>query len=149
MEKTYTEIVSEVLKSKKTSYSIGQATGIKPQILDRYRNGDSKIENMSLKNAEAIVKYAQTAPKTISSNKSQWLGMARLMGDAKSAKEFLGTHIYAYTTKESALNAFKHEIKKREINKRSLKGETNKLGTPPEELVPWLSELTVDDVADR
>lgn len=56
IEKIKAEI-EKILNSDDTSYRIAKETGIAVQIIDRYRQGKSKIENMTLKNAEKILKF--------------------------------------------------------------------------------------------
>ena len=51
IEEIKTEI-KKILNSSETSYRISKETGIAVQVIDRYRHGKSKIENMTLKNAE-------------------------------------------------------------------------------------------------
>lgn len=50
--------IEKILKSDETSYRISKETGIAVQVIDRYRHGESKIENMTLKNAEKILKFS-------------------------------------------------------------------------------------------
>lgn len=49
--------IEKILNSNETSYRIAKETGIAVQIIDRYRKEESKIENMTLKNAEKILKF--------------------------------------------------------------------------------------------
>ena len=51
--------IEKILKSDETSYRISKETGIAVQVIDRYRHGKSKIENMTLKNAEKILKFGK------------------------------------------------------------------------------------------
>lgn len=53
----YTDIISRLLSSSLTSYRIAKDTGLPPQLLDNYRTGKSKVENMSLGKAEKLVEY--------------------------------------------------------------------------------------------
>ena len=55
--------IKKVLNSDETSYRIAKETGIAVQIIDRYRKGESKIENMTLKNAEKILKFGKKSDK--------------------------------------------------------------------------------------
>lgn len=50
--------IEKILNSNETSYRIAKETGIAVQIIDRYRKEESKIENMTLKNAEKILKFS-------------------------------------------------------------------------------------------
>ena len=58
IEEIKTEI-KKILNSSETSYRISKETGIAVQVIDRYRHGKSKIENMTLKNAEKILKFGK------------------------------------------------------------------------------------------
>lgn len=51
--------IEKILNSDETSYRISKETGIAVQVIDRYRHGKSKIENMTLKNAEKILKFGK------------------------------------------------------------------------------------------
>ena len=51
--------IKKILNSSETSYRISKETGIAVQVIDRYRHGKSKIENMTLKNAEKILKFGK------------------------------------------------------------------------------------------
>lgn len=62
IEKIKAEI-EKILNSDDTSYRIAKETGIAVQIIDRYRQGKSKIENMTLKNAEKILKFGKKSDK--------------------------------------------------------------------------------------
>lgn len=57
MIETIKREIEKILKSDETSYRISKETGIAVQVIDRYRQGKSKIENMTLKNAEKILKF--------------------------------------------------------------------------------------------
>ena len=59
MTQTYTELIRELFESDRTSYSIARDSGMTTQFVDNYRKkvNPSKIENMSLKNAEALITY--------------------------------------------------------------------------------------------
>jgi transcriptional regulator with XRE-family HTH domain len=58
MRKTYTDIISELLDEKITSYRLAQETGLSVQLLDKYRHGKSNINNMTLEKAERLVNFA-------------------------------------------------------------------------------------------
>ena len=49
----------EKLLKEHTTYSLGKATGINPNQLQRFKTGAQKIENMSLKNAIKLLEYAK------------------------------------------------------------------------------------------
>ena len=51
--------IEKILNNNETSYRISKETGIAVQVIDRYRQGKSKIENMTLKNAEKILKFGK------------------------------------------------------------------------------------------
>ena len=51
--------IEKILNGDETSYRISKETGIAVQVIDRYRHGKSKIENMTLKNAEKILKFGK------------------------------------------------------------------------------------------
>ncbi|WP_277046455.1 XRE family transcriptional regulator [Solobacterium moorei] len=42
------EEVKRILKSDKTTYQIAKETGVSTAIIDNYRTGKSKIENMTM-----------------------------------------------------------------------------------------------------
>jgi hypothetical protein len=52
--------IQELLDSKITSYRIRQETGIAQQVIDRYRKKESKIENMTLKNAKKLINFKKS-----------------------------------------------------------------------------------------
>lgn len=148
MEKTYTEIIMKLLNGKLTSYKISKDTGLTPQFLDNYRTGKSKIENMALGKAELLVKYAASS-KTVSVNKSQWINIVRSVDNVDDAKKVLGRYVFGWSSKEAALQAFKHAVLKRDQGARAVKDIPVKLGEKPDEIIPWLKNITVDDLADR
>ena len=51
------KIVEEILNSD-TAYSLSKVTGINVSQLQRYKNKEQKIENMSIKNAKKLLEYA-------------------------------------------------------------------------------------------
>ncbi|MGX7091164.1 helix-turn-helix domain-containing protein [Hutsoniella sourekii] len=56
--KEYIKMIEKLIfDSDITTYRIAKETGIATQVLDRYKNGGSKIENMSLKNASKLVDF--------------------------------------------------------------------------------------------
>lgn len=54
-------LIKELLASDITSYQISKKTGIHTQVIDRYRNGQSKLENMTLKNGQKLSDLAKVA----------------------------------------------------------------------------------------
>lgn len=142
--------VERVLNSKLTSYKIAKDCGLSTQLIDSYRTGKSKVENMALGKAEILASYYDEHLKgnVISMNKSQWVNLARHHKTLESAKEFLGSHVFGWSSKESALQTFKHEILKDNQRGRLQKDERVPLGEKPDEVIPWLKELSVDDLAD-
>ena len=50
------KIVKEVLDSD-TAYSLSKETGINVSQLQRYKNKERKIENMTIKNAQKLLDY--------------------------------------------------------------------------------------------
>ena len=52
--------IQELFNSDITSYRIKQETGIAQQVIDRYRKGASKVENMTLKNAKKLINFKKT-----------------------------------------------------------------------------------------
>lgn len=148
MEKTYTEIIVKLLKGKLTSYKIAKDTGLTPQFLDNYRTGKSKVENMALGKAELLVKYA-TSIQVVSVSKSQWINIVGSAKNADEAKKVLGRYVFGWSSKESALQTFKHAVLKRDQISRSVKDIDVPFGENPDEIIPWLENITVDDLADR
>lgn len=148
MQKSYIEIIAKLLNGKLTSYKIAKDTGLTTQYIDNYRTGKSKIENMALGKAEILVKYASSV-KTVSVNKSQWINLVGRVKNVEEAREMLGYYVYGWSSKESALETFKHSVYKWHRDIMNLKGAAIPIGTKPEELLPWLKEITIDDLADR
>lgn len=149
MTKTYTEIITKLLKGKLTSYKIAKDTGLTPQYIDNYRTGKSKIENMALGKAELLVDYAKKVD-VVSVGKQQWINIVgRAPTTPEEAKKLLGRYVYDWKSKESALAAFKHAVLKNDQLSRQAKNESVKLGENPDEVIAWLEEITVDDLADR
>lgn len=60
----YIEIVRQVL-GQFSGYEIAKNTGLKPQMINRYQNGQSEIENMTLKVANAIMEFANNRKEDI------------------------------------------------------------------------------------
>ena len=52
--------IQELFDSKITSYRIKKETGIAQQVIDRYRKSESKIENMTLKNAKKLINFKKS-----------------------------------------------------------------------------------------
>lgn len=52
--------IQELLNSNITSYRIKKETGIAQQVIDRYRKKESKIENMTLKNAKKLINFKKS-----------------------------------------------------------------------------------------
>lgn len=55
--------IQELFNSDITSYRIKQETGIAQQVIDRYRRNESKIENMTLKNAKKLINFKKVYKK--------------------------------------------------------------------------------------
>lgn len=51
------EQIKALIESDITGYRIGQETDVKQQTYDRYRKGQSKLEDMALKTAIELQKY--------------------------------------------------------------------------------------------
>lgn len=60
----YLEIVRQVL-GQFSGYEIAKNTGLKPQMINRYQNGQSEIENMTLKVANAIMEFSNNRKEDI------------------------------------------------------------------------------------
>lgn len=148
MKKTYMETIAKLFNSKLTSYKIAKDTGLSTQLIDKYRTGKSKLENMKLGNAETLVKYANSE-KTVSTNKSQWINIVGSAKNADEAKKVLGRYVFGWSSKESALQTFKHAVLKKDQISRQVKDEKVEFGEIPDEIIPWLKNITVDDLADR
>lgn len=148
MEKTYTETIIKLLNGKLTSYKIAKDTGLTPQFLDNYRNGKSKVENMALGKAELLVKYA-TSIQVVSVSKSQWINIVGSAKNINEAKKLLKRYVFDWSSKESALQTFKHAVLKKDQIARSVKDIDVPFGENPDEIIPWLENITVDDLADR
>lgn len=50
--------IEELLSSGITAYQIGKDLGMQPVIIQRYMNGERKLDNMTLRNAEKLYNYA-------------------------------------------------------------------------------------------
>ena len=148
MTKTYTEIITKLLKGKLTSYKIAKDTGLTPQYIDNYRTGKSKIENMALGKAELLVDYAKKVD-VISVGKQQWINIVGSAKNADEAKKVLGRYVFGWSSKESALQTFKHAVLKKDQISRQVKDEKVEFGENPDEVISWLENITVDDLADR
>lgn len=148
------EKVIKLLSSKLTSYKIAKDNGLSVQYIDNLRNSldFSKVATMGLAKAEKLADYYDTNVshgKVRSLGKQQWLNIGLLSKDAEEAKNFLAHNIYDWKTKESALNALKHAFKQGEKTRLSLQGKSTELGSEPENYVSWLSELSIEDMADK
>ncbi|NYS33229.1 hypothetical protein HZZ02_05475 [Streptococcus danieliae] len=49
--------IQELLESDITSYRMHKETGVAQQVIDRYRAGENKLENMTLKIAKKLLEY--------------------------------------------------------------------------------------------
>lgn len=148
MEKTYMETIAKLFNSKLTSYKIAKDTGLSTQLIDKYRTGKSKIENMALGNAELLVDYAKKVA-VVSVGKQQWINIVGSAKNADEAKKVLGRYVFGWSSKESALQTFKRAVLKRDQISRSVKDIDVPFGEKPDEIIPWLKNITVDDLADR
>lgn len=148
------EKVVKLLSSKLTSYKIAKDNGFSVQYIDNIRNseGFQKVEVMGLAKAEKLADYydeTMAKGKIRSLGKQQWLNLGLLSKDAEEAKDFLAHNIYDWKSKESALSSLKHAFKQGEKTRLSLQGKSTELGGEPENYVPWLAELTVEDMVDK
>lgn len=148
MNKTYMETIAKLFNSKLTSYKIAKDTGLSTQLIDKYRTGKSKIENMALGNAELLVDYAKKVA-VVSVSKSQWINIVGSAKNIDEAKKLLKRYVFGWSSKESALQTFKHAVLKRDQISRSVKDIDVPFGEIPDEIIPWLKNITVDDLADR
>lgn len=148
MEKTYTETIIKLLNGKLTSYKIAKDTGLSTQLIDNYRTGKSKIENMALGNAELLVDYAKKVA-VVSVGKQQWINIVGSAKNIDEAKKLLKRYVFGWSSKESALQTFKHAVLKKDQISRQVKDEKVEFGENPDEIIPWLKNITVDDLADR
>lgn len=148
MKKTYMETIAKLFNSKLTSYKIAKDTGLSTQLIDKYRIGGSKLENMKLGTAETLVKYANSE-KTVSTNKSQWINIVGSAKNIDEAKKLLKRYVFGWSSKESALQTFKHAVLKKDQISRQVKDEKVEFGENPDEVISWLKNITVDDLADR
>ncbi|QMI52095.1 hypothetical protein HRE60_10750 (plasmid) [Streptococcus salivarius] len=48
--------LEELLNSDVSSYRLAKETGVRSQVIQRYRNGETKLENMTLKTARKLLK---------------------------------------------------------------------------------------------
>ena len=148
------EKVVKLLSSKLTSYKIAKDNGFSVQYIDNIRNseGFQKVEVMGLAKAEKLADYydaTMAKGKIRSLGKQQWLNIGLLSKDAEEAKDFLAHNVYDWKSKESALSSLKHAFKQGEKTRLSLQGKSTELGSEPENYVSWLSELSVEDMADK
>ena len=145
------EKVCRLLNGKMTSYRIAEETGLTPQFLDAYRNGNSQIKNMGVEKAMILANYYDELKenKIRWMNKSQWNNVAERIDNLDDAKRFLKTNIYGWQTKDGAINNFKHTIMKAKKRKLALNGEPTTESNDPEYYAPWLKELSVGDLADK
>ncbi|RLK63136.1 hypothetical protein D3H64_05960 [Atopobacter sp. AH10] len=56
-------VIENLLKSEITSYRIQKDTGVRQQMIDRYRKGQSDLKNMTLDVAEKLYNYASSIKK--------------------------------------------------------------------------------------
>lgn len=141
--------VETVINSEYKSSYIEASTGVKRQVIDKYRNGLSDVENMKLETAEQILSFWDNK-QVIQLNKSNWKNRAWFVNNLEEAKKFLSENVYDYSQKSSALNEFKHVMMKKEKERlEELTGIPRTTGGNPEEVLPWLSELSEYDIADK
>lgn len=60
--------INTLLQSDVTSYRIQKDTGIRQQMIDRYRKGQSELKNMTLDVAEKLYNYATSMQKNTPAN---------------------------------------------------------------------------------
>lgn len=58
------DVIEKLLKSEVTSYRIQKDTGVRQQMIDRYRKGQSDLKNMTLDFAEKLYNYALSVKKS-------------------------------------------------------------------------------------
>ena len=58
VEKVIKEI-EELFNSNITDYRIAKDSGVALSMIQNYRNGSRKVENMTLKTAEKLIKYTE------------------------------------------------------------------------------------------
>lgn len=60
--------INTLLQSDVTSYRIQKDTGVRQQMIDRYRKGQSELKNMTLDVAEKLYNYAISLQKNTPAN---------------------------------------------------------------------------------
>ena len=55
--------IQELMNSELTAYKIGKATGLNFNMLQKYKTGERKVENMTLKTAEILYDYIKELDK--------------------------------------------------------------------------------------
>lgn len=60
--------INTLLQSDVTSYRIQKDTGVRQQMIDRYRKGQSELKNMTLDVAEKLYNYAISLHKNTPTN---------------------------------------------------------------------------------
>ncbi|MDN6257358.1 MAG: hypothetical protein L0J33_05805 [Tetragenococcus halophilus] len=63
-----TEKIKDLLASEMTGYRVAQLTNVKQPMYDRYKNGETPIENMTLKVASQLMRVIEIEEKNIDEN---------------------------------------------------------------------------------
>ena len=58
------EKIQKLVDSEITSYQIGKATGLSVTVVQEFKKGNRKVENMTLKTAEKLLKYIDELEKS-------------------------------------------------------------------------------------
>lgn len=63
------ELVENVLGSDETSYAISKKSGVSEQLIGKYRNGVTSIENMTIGNAQKLINVDLAKPERKDGNR--------------------------------------------------------------------------------
>ena len=63
-----TDKIKDLLASNLTGYRVAQLTNVKQPMYDRYKNGETPIENMTLKVASQLMRVIEIEEKNIDEN---------------------------------------------------------------------------------
>ena len=133
------EEVKRILNSDKTTYQIAKETGVSTAIIDNYRTGKSKIENMTMNILQKLIcgKQETTTYIVVSYKENDWKNGCyyKKFDNKKDAEDFLNKEQGDFRTRE--LYDFSKEDRKAVFYQEWCKTDVNEI----DETYDWDDEL--------
>ena len=133
------EEVKRILNSDKTTYQIAKETGVSTAIIDNYRTGKSKIENMTMNILQKLIcgKQETTTYIVVSYKENDWKNGCyyKKFDNKKDAEDFLNKEQGDFRTRE--LYDFSKEDRKEAFYQEWCKTDVKEI----DETYDWDDEL--------